>query len=282
MYLHPQSCVFAVGPTTTSSPTQQQRQFATFTQPTTTAASTAVPGTTAAVSEAVNVSTPSSLTGFLAPGGQLPVHKDGTGDPVSVHKDEAGGQVSVQKDGTGGQVPVQRDGTSGQVPSSHKDGGGVVVTGKPSIVKVTLSPPGQQVQSQQQLQQPQQQPQHQRPLAAAEDTKYPKSGPNNHQQAYQLPPPTRSTDAFQSTPFKTSSASDWYYANYNKTNVEPFVSKTSSTASRAGHPPTVSATAAIALTAVSGFGRSPATLVIPYCTLTYILYYHYYHSYYYY
>lgn len=277
MYLHPQSCVFAVGPTTTNSATQQQRQFATFTQPATTAASITVSSTTAAVSEAVNVSTPSSLTGFLAPGGQLPVHKDGTGDPVSVHKDEAGGQVSVQKDGTGGQVS-----------SSHKDGGGVVVTGKPSIVKVTLSPPGQQVQSQQQqqqqLQQPQQQPQHQRPLAAAEDAKYPKSGANNHQQAYQLPPPTRSTDAFQSTPFKTSSASDWYYANYNKTNVEPFVSKTSSTAARAGHPPTVSVTAAIAatvLTAVSGFGRSPATLVIPYCTLTYILYYHYYHSYYY-
>lgn len=275
-----------MGPATTSSATQQQRQFATVTHPATTAASTTAPGKTAAVSEAVNVSTPSSLTGFLAPGGQLPVHKDGTDGPVSVHKDGASGQIPVQKDGTSGQIPMQKDGTGGQVPPSHKDGGGVVVTGKPSIVKVTLSPPGQQgqPQQQQQLQQLQQQPQHQRPQAALEDAKYSKSGANNHQQAYQLPPPTRSTDSFQSTPFKTSSASDWYYANYNKTNVEPFVSKTSSTASRAGRPPAVSATAAIAataLTAVSGFGRSPATLVIPYCTLTYILYYHYYHNYYY-
>jgi len=209
------------------------------------------------------VSTPSSLTGFLAPGGQLPVHKDGTS----------------------AQAPAHKDATTGQVLASHKDGGGVVVTGKPSIVKVTLSPPGQQgpPQSQQQ-QQLQQQLQHQRPHAAAEDSKYVKSGSNNHQQAYQLPSPTRSTDTFQSTPFKTSSASDWYYVNYNKTNVEPFVSKTSSTASRAGRPPTISTTAAIAataLTAVSGFGRSPATLVIPYCTSTYILYYYYYHNFYY-
>lgn len=135
------------------------------------------------------MSTPSSLTGFLAPGGQLPVHKDGSGGGIGV--------------GVG------------------SGGGGAVVTGKPSIVKVTLAPPGQQ-------------PQHQRPN---EDelmhpphaaTKYSKSTVNNHQQAYQLP--TRSTDSFQSTPFKTSSANDWYYANYNKTNVEPFVSKNSAAA----------------------------------------------------
>lgn len=258
--------MFAVGSTTASSTTQQQRQSAAVTQSATAAApSTMAPGSTSTTPEAVNVSTPSSLTGFLAPGGQLPVFKDGTG----------------------GQIPsANKDGISGQVQSSQKDGGGgggggsVVVTGKPSIVKVTLSPPGQQ--SQQQQQQPQQQPQHQRPLAVAEDVKYSKSGANNHQQAYQLPPPTRSTDAFQSTPFKTSSASDWYYANYNKTNVEPFVSKTSSAASLAGHPPAIPAMAAIAaatLTVVSGFGRSPTAVVIPYCTLTFILYYRYYHNY---
>lgn len=256
--------MFAGGPTTTSSATQKQRQSTAVTQPATAAESTTAPGTATSASEAVNVSTPSSLTGFLAPGGQLPVHKDGTN----------------------GQAPLHKDATAGQVPASHKDGGGVVVTGKPSIVKVTLSPPGQQGPPQlQQQQQLQQQSQHQRPLQATpEDAKYPKSGANNHQQAYQLPSPTRSTDAFQSTPFKTSSASDWYYVNYNKTNVEPFVSKTSSTASRAGRPPTISATAAIAvtaLTAVSSFGRSPATLVIPYCTLTYILYYYYCHNFYY-
>jgi len=252
--------VFAGGSTTTSSATQQQRQFIAVTQSATAAASTTSPGTAAAASEAVNVSTPSSLTGFLAPGGQLP----------------------VQKDGTNSQAPVHKDAIASQGPASHKDNGGVVVTGKPSIVKVTLSPPGQQsppqLQQQQQLQQLQQQPQHQKSQVVAEDTKYPKSGTNNHQQAYQLPSPTRSTDAFQSTPFKTSSASDWYYVNYNKTNVEPFVSKTSSTASRAGRPPTVSATTVVAvtaLTAVSSFGRSPTTLVIPYCTLTYILYHYY-------
>lgn len=250
--------MFAVGPATTSSTTQQQRQFAAVTHPDSAAASTFAPGSTAATPEAVNVSTPSSLTGFLAPGGQLPVFKDETG----------------------GQAPsAYKDGTSGQVPSSHKDGsGGVVVTGKPSIVKVTLSPPTGQ-QTQQQQQQPQQQPQHQRPQSAVEDAKYSKSGFNNHQQAYQLPSPTRSTDAFQSTPFKTSSASDWYYANYNKTNVEPFVSKTSSAASRSGHPPAISATVAItaaAVTAVSGFGRSPAAVVIPFYTLTLILYCNYY------
>lgn len=122
------------------------------------------------VSAPANVSTPSSLSGFLAPGGQLPVHKDGAG--------------------------------------------ATVVTGKPSIVKVTLSPPGQpQQQSQQQQRQ-------------AEEMAHGKYAGKNHQQAYQLPP-TRSTDAFQSTPFRTGSAGDWYYANYNRTNVEPFVSKTS-------------------------------------------------------
>ncbi|XP_025197984.1 protein artichoke-like isoform X1 [Melanaphis sacchari] len=252
-----------VGPTTRSSTTEQQRQFAVVTQTATTAASTMAPGSTTTFTEAVNVSTPSSLTGFLAPGGQLPVFNDGTG----------------------GQMPsVHKDGTNGQLPSSHKDVGSVVVTGKPSIVKVTLSPPGQQSQ-QQQPQQPQQQPQHQRPQAAVEDAKYSKSAGSNHQQAYQLPLPTRSADTFQSTPFKTSSASDWYYANYNKTNVEPFVSKTSSAASRTGHPPTISATTAIAaaaLTAVSSFGRSPTAVVLPYCTLTFVLYYyHYYHSYFY-
>ncbi|KAL5237361.1 hypothetical protein ACI65C_004771 [Semiaphis heraclei] len=262
------------GPTTTSSATQKQRQFAAVTQPATAAASTTAPGTATVASEAVNVSTPSSLTGFLAPGGQLPVHEDGTS-----------GQSLVHNDGTNGQTPLHKDETASQVPASHKDGGGVVVTGRPSIVKVTLSPPGQQGPPQlQQQQQLQQQFQHQRPQATAADVKYPKSGANNHQQAYQLPSPTRSTDAFQSTPFKTSSASDWYYVNYNKTNVEPFVSKTSSTASHAGRPPTISATAAIAvtaLTAVSSFGRSPATLVIPYCTLTYILYYYYCHNFHY-
>lgn len=149
-----------------------------------------------------NVSTPSSLTGFLAPGGQLPVHKDGVGDS-----------------GSGG------SNGSGSGGSNGIGGGGVAVTGKPSIVKVTLAPPGHQ-------------PQHQRP---SEDellhsphaaTKYSKNSANNHQQAYQFP--TRSTDSFQSTPFKTSSSNDWYYANYNKTNVEPFVSKTSAAVAAAG------------------------------------------------
>lgn len=141
---------------------------------------------------ATNVSTPSSLTGFLAPGGQLPVHKDG----------------------------------GSQVVGGGSSSGGVVVTGKPSIVKVTLSPPGHQ---------------HQRPVdeqahtAGGNSAKFPlKSNVvtnNNHQQAYQLPTTRSSADAFQSTPFKTSSVNDWYYANYNRTNVEPFVSKTSAAVS---------------------------------------------------
>lgn len=147
---------------------QHQQQQQATNQPSTVATSTVA---------TTNVSTPSSLTGFLAPGGQLPV---------------------------------------------HKDGGAPVVTGKPSIVKVTLTPPttGQQQQHRQPDEQQQQQ-QH-----APPNHRYPKSpSANNHQQAYQLPT-TRSTDAFQSTPFRTSSANDWYYANYNRTNVEPFVSKT--------------------------------------------------------
>jgi len=75
---------------------------------------TSTSATATAATAGTNVSTPSSLFGFLAPGGQLPVHKDG----------------------------------SGVGPT------GTVVTGKPSIVKVTLSPPGQPQQ------QPQQQQQH--------------------------------------------------------------------------------------------------------------------------
>lgn len=174
-------------------------------------------GTAAATTAATNVSTPSSLTGFLAPGGQLPVHKDGG---------------------------------AAAVPAAS-----LAVTGKPSIVKVTLTPPVQQQPGQQQLQQPQPQhpqPQHQlqqrhnqhhhhhqqqqHQLPADEQPVNPKlthpklsaasAGPSIHRQAYQLPP-VRSTDSFQSTPFRTSSATDWYYANYNRTNVEPFVSKTS-------------------------------------------------------
>lgn len=209
MYLHPQSCVFTVGPDT-SAEFQQQQLFAVVTQsPSTTSTASAAAGaastgttttitttkpttttTTAATTAhtpvaASSVSTPSSLTGFLAPGGQLPTHKDTIGS--------------------------------------------VVATGKPSIVKVTLSPPSQQGQPQVQQQQRAAADEHllQQTYDSINSNKYPitKIGAlnDNHRQAYQLT--NRSTDVFQSTPFKTSSASDWYYANYNKTNVEPFVGK---------------------------------------------------------
>lgn len=169
-------------------------------QPSWTAEARSTTAAAPTASAPVNVSTPSSLFGFLAPGGQLPVHKDGGG------------------------------------------AGATVVTGKPSIVKVTLSPPGQpQQQSQQQQRQ-------------AEETAHGgKYAAKNHQQAYQLPP-TRSTDAFQSTPFRTGSAGDWYYANYNRTNVEPFVSKTSvshvAAAARQPAGPTVRAAVAALAAAV--------------------------------
>ncbi|XP_050425675.1 protein artichoke [Adelges cooleyi] len=147
------------------STTQQQQQSS--------ATSMVTPPTIASSNVVSSVSTPSSLSGFLAPGGQLP--------------DKMGAV------------------------------GNVVVTGKPSIVKVTLSPTTPGLPQQQHTKPPDEMPH------GTHLQRYPKS-PHNHQ-AYQLPP-TRSTDAFQSTPFRTSSASDWYYANYNKTNVEPYVSKT--------------------------------------------------------
>lgn len=193
--------MFAAEPTAASAATQQQQQqqFAVVTQQSTAAEATssptaaATPTAATALATAVataNVSTPSSLSGFLAPGGQLPVHKDSGGG-----------------------------------------GGGVVVTGKPSIVKVTLTPPVQQQHQHQHQQHPAQRPADDREQSHA-NVKYSRIGANNHQQAYQLPT-TRSTDSFQSTPFRTSSANDWYYANYNRTNVEPFVSKTAA-ASGAG------------------------------------------------
>lgn len=187
---------------------QQQEQFAIVAPQPSAADIRATTTSTSSTTAVTNVSTPSSLSGFLAPGGQLPVHKEG----------------------------------------------GIVVTGKPSIVKVTLSPPSQQ--QQQQVQQQQQIQQHQKSVEeqaqASMHLKYPKST-NNHQQAYQLPP-TRSTDTFQSTPFKTSSASDWYYTNYNKTNVEPFVSKTSvSQANRFIACPTAAIVLLVAMIAVPEF-----------------------------
>ncbi|XP_050530399.1 protein artichoke [Daktulosphaira vitifoliae] len=124
-------------------------------------------------------STPTSLTGFLAPGGQLP-------DKLS----------------------------------------GMVVTGKPSIVKVTLSPTTQNHHQQHyQTQQQQQSLITKQPDLTSQNQnlhRFPKS-PNN-QEAYQSLP-TRSSDVFRSTPFRTSLANDWYYANYNKSNVEPYVSR---------------------------------------------------------
>lgn len=189
-----------MGPiTSTIAQQQEHQQFAVVTLPSLVPTSAMTPSTQfTSTTITMNVSTPSSLTGFLAPGGQLPVHKDG------------GPQVAG-----GGNI-----------------GGTVVATGKPSIVKVTLSPLSHQHQ----------QHQHQRPVddqvhtPGVNSAKFPLksnvvTNHNNHQANQQLPTTRSSADAFQSTPFKTSSANDWYYANYNRTNVEPFVSKTSAAVS---------------------------------------------------